>query len=345
MADGGQKRTTWDGGYLRKGKKGPTYVIERWVGGIHFHISTRCRTSGAAHAQLRRFEADPINYRPSGEGGDRLVITAELTLEYREWMTKVKGNSPEWASTCERLLIEWTEDFAGRDLRSVKLPELETILDRRQVSRKHRIEALKAFCKWLRRRKGLLTAAQDPTADLPVPQAQESSKSRAVPEERISAVLPYLPADARDVLIVLMGSGAHISEVRRFAQGGEFVKQSKTRAIMYMVHKSKRLRPFPLRGRVYVEAAERVRKAGKIPANWTMNADMTTACEAARVERFTLGVLRHSFATNAFKRGATMNQVGDALHHATPATTKKHYVVGMPPEPVHSLRVLNGGRG
>lgn len=338
------QRQLWDGGYVRHGKKGPTYVIERWVGGIHFHISTRCRTSGAAHAQLKRFEEDPINYRPSGEGSHRLPITAALVAEYREWMISVKRNSRPWSLTCERLLIEWAEDFGGRDLRSIRLPELETLLDKRVSSRKHRIEALKAFCKWLRRRKGLLGIAQDPTVDLPVPQSEESLKSKAVPEKNVSAVLPYLPEDARDVLIVLMGTGAHISEIRRFAKEGELAVQSATRAIMYMVHKTKRLRPFPLRGRVYVEAAKRIKDRGRIPAYWTLNTDMTAACDGAEVERFTMGVVRHSFLTNAFKRGATMAEAGDAVHHATPKTTKRHYVIGVPPAPVPPLRVLKGGR-
>lgn len=341
----GQKRTTWDGGYVRHGKKGPVYVIERWVDGFHFHVSTRCRTSGAAHEQLKRFEADPVQYRPSGDGAQRLLITAQLVADYREWMRLVKKNSDSWAFTCERMLIEWAEDFGGRDLRRVTLhQDIEPALERRGTSRKHRIEALKAFCKWLRRRKGLLTAKDDPTLDLPVPPSEPGSVSRAVPEERISAILPYLPETAQDVLLVQMGSGAHISEIRRFATSGRMAKEGKTKAILYMVHKTKREKPFPLKGRVYVEAAERIKARGSIPADWTLNTDATKACEMAGVERFTFGVIRHSFATNAFKRGATMGQVGDALHHSSAKTTKNHYVIGMPPKPVTPLRVVAGGK-
>lgn len=344
MDKSGQNRTKWDGGYIRWGRKGPVYVIERWVNGIHFHVSTRCRSSAAAHEQWKRFQADPINYRPSGMGVLRLTITAELTLEYCEWMRTAKHNSKEWCATCAHFLADWSEDFKGRDIRHQRLHELESILDRRGTSRPGRITALKGFCKWLRRRRGLLIAAQDPTIDLPVPQAQEAARSRAVPEERISAVLPYLPADTRDLLLVLMGSGAHISEIRRFATEGEFARQSKAKAIMYMTHKTKRLRPFPLKGRVYVDAAERVKARGRIPSYWTLNCDVTKACEDAEVERFTLGVLRHSFTTNAFKRGATMAEVGDAVHHSTPRTTRRHYVVGVPPKTVPPLRIVKGGR-
>lgn len=292
---------------------------------------------------MKRFEEDPINYRPSGEGSHRLPISAELVAEYREWMISVKRNSRRWSLTCERLLIEWAEDFAGRDLRSVKLHELESLLDKRVSSRKHRIEALKAFCKWLRRRKGLLTIGQDPTVDLPVPQSDESLKSKAIPEKDVSAVLRYLPEDARDVLIVLMGTGAHMSEIARFAQEGEFIVTSPTKATMFMMHKRKRIRPFPLRGRVYVEAAKRVKARGRIPAYDTLNIDMRAACAAAGVPRFTMGVIRHSFLTNAFKRGATMAEAGDAVHHSTPKTTKGHYVIGIEPKPVPPLRVLPGG--
>jgi integrase len=339
----GQKRTLWDGGYVRHGKKHPTYVIERWVDGIHFHISTRCHTSGAAHEQLKRFESDPVGYRPSGTGLKRVHITADLVLRYCTWMGEAKSNSEGWCRDCARWLADWTEDFATSDLRSVKLHELETMLDKRKHSRPGRITALKGFCKWLRRREGLITSKEDPTVDLVVPQAKEAARSRAVPEARISAVLPYLPEDARDLLLVLMGTGAHISEIKRFASVGELAKQSKTKAIMYMVHKTKRVKPFPLVGRVYVEAAERLKARGRLPSYWTLNTDMTKACADAGVERFTLGVLRHSFTTNAFKRGATMAEVGDAVHHSTPRTTRRHYVVGVPPKAVPPLRVLRGG--
>lgn len=345
MVKSSQWRSKWDGGYIRHGKKGPIYVIEKWVGGIYFHVSTRCRSSTAAEAQYKRFQANPSAYRPSGEGVRRLVITVELVDEYRDWQIGVKGNSREWAFGCARMLGEWADDVGGKDLRHLTVHgDLEPALEKRGTSRKHRIEALKAFCKWLRRRKGLLTAAEDPTVDLPVPPSPESDKSRAVPEKRISAVLRYLPEDARDVLLVLMGSGAHISEVRRFATEGSFERESKSKANLRMKHKRKRNKLFPLKGRVYVDAAARVKKRGAIPANWTLNTDVTRACELAGVERFTFGVIRHSFATNAFKRGHTMGQVGDALHHSTPKTTRGHYVVEVAPTPVTPLRVVNGGK-
>jgi integrase len=343
----GQNRVKakWLGGYVRHGKKGPTYVIERWFNGERFHLSTKCRTERAALKALEAFESNPAGWRPTRQAAERLKLTDELLTEYRDWMISMKKTSKDWACTCNRMLIEWLEDLNGRDIRHVTIHgDLEPALDRRGTSRKHRIEALKAFCKWLRRRKGLLTAGQDPTVDLPVPPSQEAEQSRAIPEKRISAVLAYLPEDARDVLLVLMGSGAHISEVRRFATEGSFERVSKTQAIMRMMHKRRRNKLFPLKGRVYVEAAARVKERGAIPANWTLNEDVTKACELAGVERFTFGVIRHSFATNAFKKGHTLGQVGDALHHSNTKTTRGHYVVEVPPTPVTPLRVLSGGK-
>lgn len=344
MVKTGQKRVLWDGGYIRQGKKGPVYVIERWVGGIHFHVSTRCRTSGAAHEQLKRFEGDPINYRPSGEGTYRLLITHELATEFREWLINVKKDSAEWGFRCQRILIDWAEDFGGRDLRRVSLADIETALDRRVGGRRHRIQALKSFCTWLRRRKALLTSKDDPTLDLAAPQSPAATVSKAVDEKRINAVLPYLPPDTQDVLLLLMGTGAHIMEVKRFATGGRMEKETSAKATLFMVHKSKREKPFPLRGRAYVQAAERIKVRGRIPAYDTMNLDMGKACEMAGVKRFTMGVMRHSFTTNAFKAGHTMAEVGDAVHHASTRTTKAHYVVAVPPHPVTPLRVLAGGR-
>lgn len=344
MGKTGQDRTPWDGGYVRFGKKGPTYVIEKWVNGIHFHVSTRCRTSTGAHAQLKRFESDPVNYRPSGDGIRRLLLTSELVLGYCDWMQSQKSNGEAWCRDVARWLADWAEDFQGRDIRWHSLSQLESMLDARNASRPGRITALKGFCKWLRRRKGLLTPAQDPTIDLIVPQGHERTVPRAVPEDRINAALQFLPEDTRDLLLVLMGTGAHISEIRRFATVGTFVRHSKTKATMWMVHKTKRMRPFSLQGRVYVEAAERVKKRGDVRTYTVLNRDMTKACLDAGVERFTLGVLRHSFTTNAFKRGATMAEVGDAVHHSTPRTTKRHYVIGVGPKPVPPLRVYAGGK-
>lgn len=347
MGKDGQKRTSWDGGYIRWGKKGPVYVIEKWVSGIHFHVSTRCRSSGAAHEQWKRFQANPSAYRPSGDVVARLPITAELVLEYRDWMIAVKRNSRDWSYSCARFLADWRESFGSRDVRHVTLHgHIEPALAKWGTSRRHRIEALKAFCKWLRR-KGLMKASEDPTIDLQVPAAEPAQirKQKAVDEKRVSAVLPYLPEDARDVLLVLMASGLHLSEVRRFAECGELVKSSKARATLIYIHKNKRKVPSEIRGRVHVEAAERIKLRGTTPARWTLNGDMRTACEKAGVERFSMGVMRHSFATNAFRKGATTNQVGDALHHASPETTRRHYIdMAVPPAAVPALRVVKGGR-
>jgi hypothetical protein len=56
-----------DGGLIRKDAKGrDVYVIRRQINGKRYSISTRARSAKAAYEQLKRFEADPENYRPEG---------------------------------------------------------------------------------------------------------------------------------------------------------------------------------------------------------------------------------------------------------------------------------------
>src|SRR5262245_36309832 len=53
------ERQRWLGGYVRHGKSGPVFWLERWLDGVHFHVSTRRRTERAALRELERFEKDP----------------------------------------------------------------------------------------------------------------------------------------------------------------------------------------------------------------------------------------------------------------------------------------------
>lgn len=115
-------RHWWPGGFIRFGKKRPTYVIERWVGGVKFKVSTRASTLGAAMKHLDRFEADPDGYAPA-DGRVRLALTAELALQYRDYQVEQKKVSREWANNCGRFLADWADDLAGKDLAKLNLQQ------------------------------------------------------------------------------------------------------------------------------------------------------------------------------------------------------------------------------
>lgn len=351
-----ERPTKWAGGYIRWGKKGPTYIIEQWRGGVRFHVSTRCRTERDALRELVRFDEDPANYSPvrlaPREERKPLVITSELVLAYREWLlTRERPVTKEWANDCARILADWMEDLGGRDLRDVSVTQhLRPALDRRRGSRKHRIIAIKAFCAWLRKEKGLLRHAEDPTLDLAVPQgtAEKTRRRKVVPRERVLAVIPHLRPEVRDVLILQTGTAWHISEVRRFAAGGEIVRQpqgSDLLAVLVVRHKSGELIPTPIQYPEHLEAAERIRAQGRIPSKHAIADAMEAACLAAQVPYFTLGVMRHSVLTWAVEMGATPQQASEFAGHRSERTTRKYYIdLAVPTVRVPVLRIAQGGQ-
>lgn len=332
----------WAGGYVRKGKKWPTYVIERWVGGRHFHVSTRCRTLRAAMKQLERFEADPGGYRPEGpEGREALVLTDILVEEFAAWMLNTKGNSVEWVNDVSRYLADWIEDLGGKDLRrapgdassrNVSMHrDLKPALDERKTSRKHRIEAIKSFYSWLRKEKGLLGFAEDPSLDLPVPQdtPEKRRRRKVVDEERLQKVLAKLDDETRDILVLQGATAWHVSEVRRFAKAGEIRTQPDYTVVLVTTHKSKDPTRTPVLHSEHIEAAKRIRARGRIHSNSTLAERMRVACDAAGLEpseHFRLGQMRHTVLTWAVDHGATPQQASEFAGHKSERTTRNFYL-------------------
>lgn len=350
-------RVTWLGGYVRHGKKGPTYVIERWIGGEHFHVSTRCKTERAALKQLERFEANPMGYSPLGDSA--VPITAELLDEYDRFMSERKRNTAEWTATVIRFLGAWRAEFGSKCLKTISIQrDVNPALDRWKTSRKHRIEALKGFCSWLRMEKGLITTAEDRTLDLAVPQSAPAKhrRRRAVSAEHIIAVLPHLPDEARDVLTLLTGTAWHISEVRRFAHLGEIVRpaSAKPLAVLVTPHKSGDLTRTPITTEEHLEAAERIRQRGRIPIRETLVNQMRAACDKVRAKQrevgvpdeklmphFRMGVMRHSALTFAVEQGASAAQASEFANHRSVVTSKKFYIdVAEPTVSVPVLRIV-----
>jgi integrase len=343
-----KKLRPWVGGYVSAGKRGPVFVIERRIAGVYFHVSTRCRTERGAMKALERFEANPEGYRPEGEPErEPLLLTPELVADYRAWMLDTKHNTEAWVNDVTRYLGDWADDLGEDDIRDTSIAQLKAMLDARKTSRRHRIEAVKAFCSWLRKERGLLRHAEDPTLDLPVPPsvAERLRRRKVVEPARVLAVLPWLPDASRDVLSLLSGTGGHISEVRRFAAEGELVRPASGEplAVLVVRHKSGELTRTPIQHREHLEAAERIRARGHIPSNWTLNEHLRRACAAAGVPVFPMGVMRHTVATLAVEQGATPAQVSEFLGHRSQATSKKFYIdVATPTVSIPVLRLVKG---
>jgi integrase len=353
--EGSAERKKWLGGYVREGKRGKVFVIERWLHGVHFHVSTRCRTERAALAELAVFEADPAGYRPQSASrvAKGCVLTPELVAEYERYQLEVKRTTKTHAADCQRYLEAWMHCFAGRDLRRLDLhADIKAQLDAWQeqarnadpkakrrgaygpsANRKGRIVALKGFTKWLRQEKGLLKRNEDPTLDLQVPQSrpEKLTRKKVVEFSRVEKVLAALREDCRDTLMVLAGTGLHISEVRRFALEGELFapgpEQAGTsvKANLAVKHKTGRLHVVALQNDDVLDAAKRIRASRWVPSHSVLWHAMRAACDAAGVERFNAGVMRHSVATWLHQAGVPLQAISDQLGHRDPRTTNDFY--------------------
>lgn len=367
------KQRRWLGGYVRWGKKGPSFVIERWIDGHRHHVSTKCRTERAALAQLAEFEADPANYKPNRVrakpvGVRRVLITADLIDEYRTWMIS-RRDAPATdvhAAKHENRLIRWMKFYRGRDVRTVPLREVVTMLEDGKDTMM-RVQALKSFFRWMRTKKFLLDRTEDPTLDLAGPprRAAKDSKKVVIEPDRILKILPYLPQRSRDVLILRLGTAWHGSEVERFAKTGTIVRTpgkfiSLVRddgvdkvpllAVLRVKQKVGVMTNTPILYEEHLAAAERIQERRYVPNQLTMNRHVTAACEEAGVERFLNWHLRHSVISNAIESGADAEQVAPFVDHFNAKTTRRHYIqIALPKKAVPvvrvpDLRIIPGGK-
>ncbi|NTX07007.1 tyrosine-type recombinase/integrase [Myxococcus sp. CA040A] len=326
------RKERWAGGYIHPQQDGrPLFIIERRVSGHRFHVSTRAHSIRAALKQLERFEADPLAYAPEGDAVDEpLLMTAKLVEEYREYQVSTKGTTPKHAKEMSARLADWIEDLGGKDLRQVTLRDhIKPALAARRTGRPHRIIALKGFYGWLRKEKHLLTSKDDPTLDLPVPQAvpEKRKKKKAVPFPNVHAAAHHLGQELLDMLTVLAGTGWHVTELERFVRSpeSELVRAHRgdTLAVLVTRHKVGEMTRTPVNDPNVLAAATRLREKGTLPRR--ANKSLKEACAAAKVPAFTFGVMRHSVATWAIELGGLPAVVSAFLNHKDKRTTDRFY--------------------
>jgi integrase len=350
-----QKRT-WLGGYIREGLRGQAYVIQRELNGQRFHISTKCRTERAALKELARFESAPHLYRPmsavvGGQSSD-CVLTPGSLVAFETYQLEVKRVTQSYADDCQLYLVAWMHWLAGRDLRAVKLGELTAQLaEWGPKARRNRIVTLKSYTKWLRRERAVLGRAEDPTMDLQVPRTrpEKLERRKAVPLELVRATLPKLPADVRELVLLLAATGLHVSEVRRFAEGLGGLHEPTTEqratgvhAYLSVPHKTGVLHVVALGLVDAFEAAKAIRARGSIPSH----SRQWFSLREAKAD-WNIGSLRHSHATWLYEAGTSLEAIAEQLGHRDKRTTADFYRdMGNSARmlPVPSLRLVEGGK-
>lgn len=345
-----RKGGRWVGGYISVAPDGvPTFLIEKEIDHVRFHVSTRTHSLAAALKHWERFQADPANYSPAGVAADveGVFLTPELLDAFAEWMrTRDRPASERWTREVNHRLADWMEDLNGVDLRRATLRDhIKPALAKRAAGRQHRIIAIKAFYAWLRKERHLLTSANDPTLDLPVPQAvpEKHRRTKAVPLADVRKVAPKLTLPYRDILVVMADTAMHVTEIERFIRDVDSelqrVRKGDTLAVMRFRHKSRKMHAVAINRPEVLAAAERMRKRAVVPRR--MNEALAKACRAAKVPVFSFGVLRHSVATWLEASFVPADRAIRLTGHDDAKTYKKFYAdVEIPVRGFKTPRVL-----
>jgi len=122
---GGGRWEPWEGGrkWIDADGKTAAYYIRKRVGGRRYEIRRPARSETAAHAQLRRFEADPEGYAPAGSAPrEGMFLDEEVVREYLAF-SATQGNSVGWQRNQRDILGWWSSRLQVLDLRKVSLPD------------------------------------------------------------------------------------------------------------------------------------------------------------------------------------------------------------------------------
>lgn len=327
-----QPTEKWPGGYIRKGLKRPTYVIERWVDGVHYKVSTRCSNLRAAMKHLERFEENPDGYRAGGHVGARpgVFLSDEMIAGWASYQLNVKRSTRHYVKTCLGYLRHWRIHLEGVDIRAMDARlHIKDFLAANPRGHKWYVVSLKSLFAYLRKELDLIKTHEDATLSIQMPavRPEKQVRRKAVSWERFVSAMRLLPSKYRDPLILLSGTGWHYTELCRFASEGHIAPGNGTvAAVLVTVHKSGDLTRTPIVDANHLTAAQNILAAGHVIEDKAINKHLAKACRDAGVEPFTVGVMRHSVATWAVERGATPATVAEFLGHRSSVTTKRFYV-------------------
>lgn len=354
-----ERPTRWLGGTIRWGKRGPSYLIERWIDGKHWHYSTKCRTERAALKELERFEQSPADYRAGrGAKSTGLVVTPQLIDEYLDWMQAGQLSKP-YIKEHQRHLTELMTALEGRDLRRIGFVALRDLVNSfGPVAKWNRTKCIKAFASWLRRHKGALPRNEDPTLDLlnPVQTPEKHRRRKAMDPETVEKAISLMenPAIA-DIAIVLKSTGLHISEMLRFANGdgGLFEPADWQEGVLgnlLVRHKTDMRRKVPASHVVAIldqrtlDALKRIQARGKGPSRGAIQLSDEAVSKKLGV-KFSMGWNRHSVATWLAKGGTPEREIANLLGQKTTNMAKQVYIdlgLSARPVPIPKLKLVKG---
>jgi hypothetical protein len=194
---------TWSAGRVWIGNDGTrTYYVR--IGGRY--VSTREHTEDGALAWMIREKVGGAVAAPP--------LNDQWIAEYVEHC-RTKGQDRQSVLAKERQLAEWRERIG---VRKTTLPVLAEI-SKKMSGARNKVAALKAYFTRLRQQ-GRVQRQHDPTLDLAKPSAPSSDWDRLVPLESHAKVVAELDPRWGDLLVVLLGTGWHVSELLRFVRGG-----------------------------------------------------------------------------------------------------------------------------
>ncbi len=265
---------TWSGGRIRQAKDGkPVFVLEKVRHGRSYSKALHAGNEEEALAELALFERDPAAYRTRSEqlasrdaaaaskmaGAlllDEDAITAFLNAKLEQDTTK------NHVKNLAFYLSQWSEFYAGRDIRTVPRSELTDWIRRttpaitepsgevnpRRALKRKKVYALRAFTHYLRT-DGKLAMHEDPTLGLTAEPGRPEKAKRVRAggrkyyelrhvERLYSAIVGHESQkfgwkgtgrvtetqSVRDVLLLQAKHGMHATEVERLAKGQGHIK-------------------------------------------------------------------------------------------------------------------------
>ncbi|WP_050725166.1 tyrosine-type recombinase/integrase [Vulgatibacter incomptus] len=279
----------------------------------------------------------------------------ELGKAFLDWSVKVKGNTERWVKNKAAHLEWWRVHLKGIDLRNAPIEKIEKPLVG-ATSVMHRIETIKSFYSWLITVERKLKPNEDPTfRTLKVPQAKPAQLSKvkattqadylevrakliAHIDDRGPGNRPLFSQEWIDALDVLAGTGWHVTELERFADGG-VIDHREAEGIAGVLVCPRTKGGVPLRTAVsatVLEAATRIREKGSFKGD-ALRTALQRACKRLGIPQVNPGSFRHSVATHAIGAGAEAGAAADFLGHRSEATTKRFYATHATPAKVPTL--------
>lgn len=336
----------WTGGRIWTAKDGKkTYYIWKMVDGRRYNVSTKTNSERDAYRHLDIFDRDPKAYM---EGKDTVPLTQDLLDEYVKHLEE-KERSKGHVRRAKYFIGDLKDDLNGGDLKKVTRSDLLKALEGKS-SRDMRIALFKSFWTWLEDERGF---ESNPTRKMKVKPSKPAqwTKSKVISDadhEKVVEALRLLDKTATggrpstngnlyaDILIVLAGTGWHVSEVMKLHEikmlrdtGAHREKWvEKNPFVLVTKHKSGDIHQ-TLVGRNVMEAALRIlalKQDGQMFNNVAaFYRALQKACKDVGIKPFTPGRYRHTIASRAIEAGVPVEKVSAFLGHKSATTTKRFY--------------------